>query len=112
MHPHQLGRQVRLVLVEPHDALQREQHAQDRQRRGAIAADAPAGEPPQGDAPRLNTNAISAWRWITKSIVPRPSKSRRLIFWPGSPPACGPAAVAAVPAKIVSAPSPTSPHRP
>ena len=41
-------------------------------------------------ASRLNTSAISAWRWITKSIVPRPSKSRRLIFCPGEPPACGP----------------------
>ncbi len=99
VHPHELGGQVRLVLIEPDDPLQREQHAQHRQRalhrRGRRA---PAREPPhEPTAARLNTNAISAWRWITKSIVPRPSKLRRLIFWPGEPPACGPAAVAAVP---------------
>jgi hypothetical protein len=42
---------------------------------------------------------------MTKSIVPRPSKLRRLIRCPGEPPALGPAAVAAVPAKIVTASS-------
>ena len=40
-------------------------------------------------AARPNTSAISAWRWMTKSIVPRPLKSRRLIFCPGEPPAGG-----------------------
>jgi len=32
---------------------------------------------------RLEDEGDLAWRWMTKSIVPRPSKFRRLILWPG-----------------------------
>ena len=43
-----------------------------------------AGQPPHahGRAGR-RASAISPWRWITKSIVPRPSKFRRLMLLAG-----------------------------
>ncbi len=75
--------------------LEGQQHAEHggaaaHQRVGATAA----RQPPYEHRRQLNTNAISAWRWITKSIVPRPSKSRRSTRSLGAP-GRGPAAVAA-----------------
>ena len=52
-----------------------------------------------------NTAAIVACWWTVQLSVRAPLKCRRWTTWPVNPPECGPAAVAAVPAKIVSAPS-------
>ena len=110
--PDELGREVGLVLVQAHGALEGQQHAEhgerscttgDRRRAGARATRRRTAS----EAEHEGDLGVAVDHEVHRSAS---VEVQAVDLCPGEPPACGPEAVAAVPAKMASAPRATRPR--